>query len=77
METGRRLHIPGNVPEDFAQAVATILLLGVAGGNAWDLIYRHPPETSLAWIREILKLNDPWGLVHPELEWWEHQVQGH
>jgi len=77
MGTARRLHIPGNIPADFAQAVVTILLLGVAGGNVWDLIYSHPPETSLGWIKGILGANDPGGLVHPELEWWEYQVRGH
>lgn len=77
MESARQLHIPGDVPPDFANAVATILLLGVAGGQAWELIYRHPVETSLSWIERILDANDPEGLVHPDLEWWEHQLRGH
>lgn len=77
MEPERRLHIPGNIPEDFAQAVATILLLGIAGGNTWDMIYRHPPETSLSWIAGILNANERAGLVHPDIEWWEHQLRGH
>jgi hypothetical protein len=76
-ETGRRLHIPDGVPEDFAHAVATVLLLGIAGGHTWDLIYGHPVETSLAWIEEILEANDHSGLVHSDLEWWEHQLRGH
>jgi len=77
MASERRLHIPGNVPEDFAHAVATVLLLGMAGRPTWDVIYSHPPETSLVWIEGILRSNDPAGLVHPEMEWWEHQVRGH
>ncbi|MDQ7785090.1 MAG: hypothetical protein RDU20_19550 [Desulfomonilaceae bacterium] len=77
MQTERRLHIPSDVPEDFAQAVATVLLLGIAGAEAWDTIYRHPPETSLAWIQDILDANDVDGLVHPDLGWWENQLRGH
>lgn len=77
MNTERRLHIPGEIPEDFAEAVAVVLLLGMAGDNIWDVIYRHPPETSLAWIEEILDANDSAGLVHPDLDWWEHQLRGH
>jgi hypothetical protein len=73
----RRLHIPGDVPEDFADAVATVLLLGIAGGSAWDKIYRHPPEKSLAWIARILRANDTAGLVHSDLDWWERQLRGH
>ena len=77
MEAARRLHIPGDVPEDFAHAVATVLLLGIAGGNTWEMIYQHPLETSLTWIEGILNANDPSGLVHPDLEWWEYQLRGH
>lgn len=73
----RRLHIPGDVPEDFADAVATVLLLGIAGGSAWDKIYRHSPEKSLAWIASILRANDTAGLVHSDLDWWERQLRGH
>lgn len=73
----RRLRIPGDVPEDFADAVATVLLLGIAGGAAWDKIYRHPPEISLAWIASILRANDTAGLVHSDLDWWQHQLRGH
>lgn len=76
-EIGRRLHIPTGVPPDFAHAVATVLLLGIAGGHTWDLIYEYPIETSLAWIEGILEANDPTGLVHSDLEWWQHQLQGH
>jgi hypothetical protein len=77
MEYGRRLFIPSHVPEDFAGAVATVLLLGVAEGDLWDLIYRYPPEESLEWISGILKANETDGLVHPDIQWWEHQVCGH
>lgn len=77
MASERRLHIPGNVPEDFAHAVATVLLLGVAARDMWDTIYSHPPETSLAWIEGILKANDTSGMVHPDLAWWDHQLRGH
>jgi len=77
MNTERRLHIPSYVPEEFAHAVATVLLLGIAGGQAWDMIYHHPPDVSLAWIADILKSNDSTGLVHTDLEWWEHQLRGH
>jgi hypothetical protein len=73
----RRLNIPIDIPEDFAQAVATILILGAAARNVWDLIYNHSPETSLAWIEAILEANDTWGLMHPDLSWWEHQLRGH
>jgi len=77
MQAERRLQVPRNVPEDFAQAVATVLLLGIAGGETWDMIYRHPPERSLAWIEDILNANDTAGLVHPDLDWWKHQLRGH
>jgi hypothetical protein len=77
MSTERRLHIPGDVPEDFANSVVTILLLGIAGGNAWDKIFNQPPQRSLAWISGILKANDTSGLVHSDLKWWEYQVMGH
>ncbi len=74
---GRRLHIPGDVPEDFAHAVATILLLGIAGGDLWDRIYRYPPEQSLEWIKGILRSNETSGLVRADVDWWENQVKGH
>lgn len=74
---GRRLNIPGQVPEDFANAVATLLILGIAGAPTWDLIYSHAPEKSLAWIEGILKANDTSGLVHSDLRWWEYQLRGH
>ncbi|MFC1836402.1 hypothetical protein ACFL2Q_17045 [Thermodesulfobacteriota bacterium] len=77
MDSERRLHIPGNVPEEFAQAVATILLLGVAGGEVWDRIYLYPPDVSLDWIDGILRSNEAAGLVRPDIVWWEHQVRGH
>jgi hypothetical protein len=77
MADGRRLRIPGNVPEEFANAVATVLLLGIAGSGAWDLIYHPSPEESLAWIKGILKANDSVGLVHPDIRWWEYQLRGH
>ncbi|MBI4964312.1 MAG: hypothetical protein HY913_13630 [Desulfomonile tiedjei] len=77
MGSERRLNIPKTVPEEFAHAVATVLLLGIAEGRVWDSIYGYPPEMSLAWIESILDANDPAGLVHPDLEWWEHQVLGH
>jgi hypothetical protein len=77
MISERRLHIPGQVPEDFAHAVVTVLLFGIAGGNAWDRIYSHTPDESLAWIDNILKANDTSGLVHSDIGWWEHQLRGH
>jgi len=77
MPPERRLNIPKNVPAEFAHAVATLLLLGMAAGAAWDSIYSHPPDISLAWIEGILEANDSSGLVHPDLKWWEHQVRGH
>lgn len=77
MYTERRLNIPSHIPEDFAQAVATVLILGAAARAVWDSIYSHPPETSLSWIEAILEANDPWGLVHTDLSWWEHQLRGH
>jgi hypothetical protein len=77
MGSERLLNIPKNVPEAFAHAVATVLLLGIGAGKAWDSIYSHPPDVSLAWIEGILEANDPAGLVHADFEWWEHQVRGH
>jgi len=77
MANERRLHIPKDVPEDFANAVATLLLLGIAGAQAWDKIYIHPPETSLDWIERILASNDMTGLVHTDIEWWGYQLGGH
>jgi hypothetical protein len=77
MISERRLHIPQEVPEDFANAVVTVLLFGIAGGNAWDRIYSHTPDESLAWIGNILKANDTSGLVHSDIQWWEHQLRGH
>jgi hypothetical protein len=74
---GRQLRIPGNVPEDFANAVATVLLLGIAGSGAWDVIFRYSAQESLVWIDGILRANDSAGLVHPDLKWWEHQLRGH
>lgn len=73
----RRLHIPGDVPEDFADAVATVLILGIAGGAAWDEIFKHPPKKSLSWIASILRANDTSGLIHSDLDWWERQLRGH
>jgi hypothetical protein len=77
MSAPRQLHIPADVPEDFANAVATVLLLGIAGSGVWDLIFQPPPDTSLAWIEGILRANNSRGLVHPQLQWWELQVRGH
>ncbi|MEW6140924.1 MAG: hypothetical protein AB1733_22100 [Thermodesulfobacteriota bacterium] len=77
MEPGRRLHIPRDIPEDFADAVATVLLLGLAAREVWDQIYQYPVDTSLAWIQEILAANDSSDLVHADLEWWERQLRGH
>jgi hypothetical protein len=77
MPDGRQLRIPGNVPEDFANAVATVLLLGMAGAGAWDLIYQPSLDESLGWIQGILKANDSVGLVHPDMRWWEYQLRGH
>jgi hypothetical protein len=77
MLSERRLNIPKNVPEEFAHAVATVLLLGMAAGAAWDSIYSHPPDISLAWIEGILEANDNSGLVHPDFRWWELQIRGH
>jgi len=77
MASGPQLHIPSVIPEDFAQAVATVLLLGFAARENWDAIYRHPPDESLAWIEGILKANDTSRLVHSDLEWWKHQLRGH
>ena len=77
MDGARQLHIPGDVPQDFANAVATILLLGIGGGDLWNSIYSHPPEQSLEWIEGILSANESTGLVYPSIEWWEYQVLGH
>jgi len=77
MSEARRLFIPGQVPEEFADAVATILLLGVAGRDLWDRILMAPPEKALAWIRGILDANETAGLVHADIQWWRHQVYGH
>jgi hypothetical protein len=77
MISERRLNIPGEVPEEFANAVVTVLLFGIAGGNAWDRIYSPTPDESLAWIDNILKANDTSGLVHSDIQWWEHQLRGH
>ncbi|HTY25809.1 MAG TPA: hypothetical protein VMC85_21960 [Desulfomonilaceae bacterium] len=77
VHSDRLLHIPGNVPEDFANAAVTVLLLGIAAAHQWDLIYCHPPEESLPWIESILKANDTSGMVHTDLKWWEHQLRGH
>ncbi len=77
MPQERRLHIPKEVPEDFANAVATVLVLGIAGAHAWNHIYLHPPEKSLRWIRGILRSNDLTGLVHSDIRWWENQLRGH
>ncbi len=73
----RRLFIPTEVPEDFANAVATVLLLGIAAGAAWDQIYRYNADESLAWIGSILESNDLTGMVHTDMNWWESQIRGH
>lgn len=73
----RRLVIPKEVPADFAHAVATILLLGIAGGELWEEVYDYAPEVSLTWIRAILSSNERKGLVHPDIGWWECQLKGH
>ncbi len=73
----RQLRIPAEIPEDFANAVATILLLGTAAASQWDRIHRHPLQKSLNWIDAILKANDTAGMVHADLSWWEHQLRGH
>jgi hypothetical protein len=77
MGTERQLNIPGYVPEGFAQAVATVLLLGIAASAMWEEIFTPPPETSLSWIEGILGANDVTGLVHSDISWWEHQLRGH
>lgn len=77
MTEARRLFIPSHVPEDFADAVATVLLLGMAGRDLWDLILRTPPEKSLQWIRGILDANETSGLLHADIQWWRNQVYGH
>lgn len=73
----RRLVIPIGVPEGFAHAVATVLLLGIAGRDLWDHIYQYHPDVALAWIEAILRSNESWGLVHSDIEWWECQLKGH
>lgn len=73
----RRLLIPHNIPEDFAHAAATILILGMADRSAWDCLYSYPAEISLAWIRGILEANPKQGLLHAEPMWWENQLRGH
>lgn len=73
----RRLLIPRYVPEDFADAAATILILGIADRSAWECLYSYPADTSLSWIRSILEANAKQGLVHSELKWWENQLRGH
>ncbi len=73
----RRLVIPNEVPEDFAHAVATLLLLGIAGGSLWEKIFRYAPDVSLQWIGAILRSNERRGLVHTDLSWWECQLRGH
>ncbi|MFH0821746.1 MAG: hypothetical protein V2B18_03275 [Pseudomonadota bacterium] len=77
MTGARQLKVPMHVPEDFAQSVTTILILGFGGTGAWDVILVHPPGSALGWIRDILRMNEMEGLVHPEIEWWERQIQGH
>jgi len=77
MSTARRLNIPGYIPEDFAHAVATVLLLGIAASAMWEDIFRHPPDLSLSWIQGILEANDAAGLVHSDIHWWEYQLRGH
>ncbi len=72
-----QLRIPCDVPEDFANAVVTLLLLGIAAAHQWDLIYCYPPEKSLPWIKGILKMNDTSVMTHTNVEWWEHQLRGH
>jgi hypothetical protein len=77
MRADRQLRIPGDVPEDFANAVVTLLLLGIAAAHQWDLIYHHPPEISLSWIESILKINDTSAMTHTDLDWWKRQLRGH
>jgi hypothetical protein len=77
VRSDRQLRIPGDVPEDFANAVVTALLLGIAATHQWDVIYRHPPETSLPWIENILKINDTSSMMHTDLNWWRYQLRGH
>lgn len=76
-EGGRQLYVPGDVPPDFAHAVATILLLGIAPKELWDRVYKYPPDKSIAWVGAILGANDVSGLVHSDIHWWEHQLRGH
>ena len=51
MASERRLHIPGEVPEDFANAVVTILLFGIAGeetlGTGFTVTLRMNPWRGL------------------------------
>lgn len=77
MISERRLSIPNEVPEEFAHAVATVLLLGIAGRDAWDEIYSYPPEASLSWIESILEANETSDLVHSDVRWWQNQLMGH
>jgi hypothetical protein len=76
-DIGRHLRIPREIPEDFADAVATLLILGMARREVWDTIYQVRPEKALAWIRAILEANELSGLLHPDMLWWENQVRGH
>ena len=77
MAEQRRLVIPQNVPEDFANAVATVLMLGIASRAAWEHIYQYTAEQSMEWIAGILEYNDLTGLVHTDLTWWRSQITGH
>jgi hypothetical protein len=76
-QDGRLLQIPSEIPEDFAQAVATFLILGMAGQEMWDRIFLESPEKSLGWIEGILRSNLTFGLHHSDIKWWELQVRGH
>ncbi len=73
----RQLRIPSDVPEDFANAVVTVLLLGTAAASQWDRIHRQPLQKSLNWIKAIIWANDTAGMVHADPVWWEHQLRGH
>jgi hypothetical protein len=73
----RRLYIPSFVPEEFGNAVAVVLLLGIAGSETWDRIFIHPPEQSLAWIEHILESNEKARLMHTDIRWWDYQIRGH
>ncbi len=77
IQSDRQLRIPGDVPEDFANSVVTLLLLGIAAAHQWDVIFFYPPEKSLNWISAILKVNDTAGMTHTDLQWWEYQLLGH